>query len=107
MIIEYNNGSSSKPIKNVVHIAIKGDCVDAILSNGTALSINLDNISGIIDNDMISDTVKSHWIKRYSGFHGVVRTCSVCGCKQCGHKEGRFCANCGAEMSEKSIWEKG
>lgn len=54
MIIHYNNGETEKIIRNVIHILVVGSGypVTALLSNGHELTISLDNIEAIFDDDI-------------------------------------------------------
>ena len=54
MIIHYNNGETEKLIRNVVHLQVIGNGypVTALLSNGNELTISIDRIEAIIDDDI-------------------------------------------------------
>lgn len=60
MIIHYNNGETEKLIRNVVHIQVIGNeyPVTALLSNGKELTISLDRIEAIIDDDIAERSKK-------------------------------------------------
>ena len=57
MIIHYNNGEKEKLIKNVIHILVvgSGEPIVALLANGKELTISLDHIEAIIDDDIVED----------------------------------------------------
>ena len=55
MIIHYNNGDEEKLIRNVIHILVvgNGEPITALLANGRELTISLDHIEAIIDDDIV------------------------------------------------------
>lgn len=55
MIIHYNNGETQKLIRNVIHILVigSGEPIIATLANGRELTISLDHIEGIINDDIV------------------------------------------------------
>lgn len=57
MIIYYNNGTTEKQIKDVVNIeVIDGEHhIVALLRNGRELTIRLDNIESIFDDELLSE----------------------------------------------------
>lgn len=57
MTIYYNNGKTEKQIKGVIHIeVIDGEHpVIALLDNGRELTIRLDNIESIYDDDVLTE----------------------------------------------------
>lgn len=60
MTIYYNNGETEKQIKGVINIeVIDGEHpVIALLDNGRELTIRLDNIESIYDDDVLTEKGK-------------------------------------------------
>ena len=54
MVIHYNNGETEKIIRNVVYVQVIGNGypVIALISNGNELTISIDRIEAIIDDDI-------------------------------------------------------
>lgn len=61
MIIYYNNGTTEKQIKDVVNIdIIDGEHpIVALLRNGRELTIRLDNIESIFDDELLSERIET------------------------------------------------
>lgn len=57
MIIYYNNGTTEKQIKDVVNIeVVDGEHpIVVLLRNGRELTIRLDNIESIFDDELLSE----------------------------------------------------
>lgn len=55
MIIYYNNGTTEKQIKDVVNIEVIDNHIVALLRNGRELTIRLDNIESIFDDELLSE----------------------------------------------------
>ena len=60
MIIHYNNGREEKLIKNVIGITVytRDDSVSVILKNGAELSVNINHIEMILDDDIVNHKSK-------------------------------------------------
>lgn len=56
MVIHYNNGREEKLIKNVIGITVytRDDPVSVILKNGAELSVNINHIEMILDDDIVN-----------------------------------------------------
>lgn len=65
MVIHYNNGREEKLIKNVIGITVytRDDPVSVILKNGTELSVNINHIEMILDDDIVNRKTKYNLVK--------------------------------------------
>lgn len=65
MIIHYNNGREEKLIKNVIGITVytRDNPVSVILKNGAELTVNINNIEMILDDDIVNRRTKYDMIK--------------------------------------------
>ena len=60
MVIHYNNGREEKLIKNVIGITVytRDEPVSVILQNGTELTVNINHIEMILDDDILNHKSK-------------------------------------------------
>lgn len=60
MIIHYNNGKTEKLIWDVIHIIVIGrdEPIIAVLENGRELTISLDNVEAIVDDEIVKGDTK-------------------------------------------------
>lgn len=65
MVIHYNNGREEKLIKNVIGITVytRDEPVSVILKNGTELSVNINHIEMILDDDIVNRKTKYNLVK--------------------------------------------
>ena len=56
MVIHYNNGREEKLIRNVIGITVysRDEPVSVILKNGTELTVNINHIEMILDDDIVN-----------------------------------------------------
>ena len=60
MIIHYNNGKTEKLIRDIIHIIVIGrdEPIIAVLENGRELTISLDNVEAIVDDEIVKGDTK-------------------------------------------------
>ena len=60
MIIHYNNGREEKLIRNVIGITVysRDEPVSVILKNGAELTVNINHIEMILDDDIVNHKSK-------------------------------------------------
>ena len=65
MVIHYNNGREEKLIKNVIGITVytRDDSVSVILKNGAELTVNINHIEMILDDDIVNRKTKYNLVK--------------------------------------------